>query len=80
MPTSDPIPTLITVSITASNLRGELVETFQLNKNVVGVPASALIDFEALRTKQDFPIKKEMERLIGLKQYHEIEWDREVGE
>lgn len=78
MPSSDLNPVEITVSITAANLRGERVETFTLKKNSTEVPISDLIDLDALKVVGDYPIKKELERLIQLKRRNDIEWDGHV--
>lgn len=77
VPTSSTNTIEIKVALTASNLRGELVEIFRLEKDVVAVVPSDLIDLAELAFKQDYAIKGELERLVRSERYNDIEWDGE---
>jgi len=75
VPSSDIRPIEISVTLTAKNLRGERVETFKLEKQIVPIEPGELVDLSSLELKQDYPIKKEIERLWEAEEYDEIEWD-----
>lgn len=74
-PSSEAAPLVITVTLTASNLRGERTEVFKLEKRIVLVEAEELVDLTTLELKQAFPTKKEIERLLEAGAYGEIEPD-----
>jgi hypothetical protein len=75
VPSSDDQPIEITVTLTAKNLRGEHSETFKLEKQIVPIEPGKLVDLSTLELKQEYPIKKEIERLWDGEEYNEIEWD-----
>ena len=75
MPSTDPAPTEITIALTAANLRGERIETFAIEKKVVEVPASTLVDLEEFQITKEFPTQEELQRLLQQEQYDDIEWD-----
>lgn len=75
VPSSDAKSLEITVTLTAKNLRGEHTKTFTLKKQIVSVEPCELVDLGTLALKQDFPTKKEIERLLGAKKYDKIEID-----
>jgi hypothetical protein len=75
-PTSDTELLEIRVTLTAANLRGECIETFKLDKQVIPVQAEDLIDLRKLTVKQGFPLQEEVKRsLLDLERRDEIEWD-----
>ena len=74
-PSSDAKALEITVTLTAKNLRGERTETFKLEKQIVPIAPCALVDLKTLEPKQDYPTKKEIERLLGARDFDEIDWD-----
>jgi PIN domain len=80
MPTPRPDLLEVTVSVTAANLRGERCEICTFEKKIVAVTAADLVDLEAGTFKKDFPIKKEMERLLQLKRIEDIEFDDPIDD
>jgi len=74
-PTSGSKPLVITVALTASNLRGERKEIFKVEKQIVSIEADELIDMSKLIFKRDYPVKRELERLLAAEEYSEIDWD-----
>lgn len=74
-PTSDAEPLEITVTLTAKNLRGEHTKAFKLEKQIVPIEPSELVDLKTLELKQDSPTKMEIQRLLDGQEYDEIEWD-----
>ncbi len=74
-PTSDAGPLEIIVTLTARNLRGENTATFRLEKQIVGIEPSELVDLKTLKLKQDYPTKLKIARLFDAEEYDEIEWD-----
>jgi hypothetical protein len=76
VPTSDACPLEITVALTAKNLRGETQQIFAVEKQFVAVEPGDLIDMVSLETKQEYPVKEEIRRLLNREDYHWIEWDR----
>ena len=79
-PSSDAKALEITVTLTAKNLRGERTETFKLEKQIVPIAPCALVDLKTLEPKQDYPTKKEIERLLGARDFDEIDWDDQLDE
>ncbi|MCK5930760.1 MAG: hypothetical protein KAG89_01175 [Fulvimarina manganoxydans] len=73
--TSSDRPLKITVTLTAKNLRGEHAKTFELNKQIIVVEPSELVDLQTLELKQDFPTSGELTRLLDAEKYDEIEWE-----
>ncbi|MBB5712728.1 hypothetical protein [Sphingomonas xinjiangensis] len=76
-PTSSNEPLEITVTLTAKNLRGEHTKAFKLDKQIVAIDPSELVDLRTLELKRDYPTKEELVRLLKAKEYDEIEWDKE---
>ena len=74
-PTSSNQPLEITVTLTAKNLRGEHTETLKLDKQIVVIEPSELVDLQTLELRQDYPTKKELTRLLRAEEYDEIDWD-----
>jgi hypothetical protein len=74
-PTSEPDPLEITVTVTAKNLRGERTEAFKLEKQIVSIEPSELVDLSTLELMQDYPTKREIERLMAAQEFEEIELD-----
>lgn len=74
-PEADPLE--ITVTLTAKNLRGEHSEELRLEKKIVPIEPSELVDLDTLELKQDYPTKTEIERLLDAQEFDEIEWDEE---
>lgn len=69
------IPLVISVWLTAANLRGERTEVFKLEKQIVPIEPGELVDLSTLSIKQEFPTKSEIERLLYAEEYRKIEWD-----
>ena len=74
-PTSDDGPLVISVTLTASNLRGERKELFKRKKLIVPVEAGTLVDLETLEPKRSYPTEGEIDRLIKAEEYGAIEYD-----
>jgi hypothetical protein len=65
----------ITVSITASNLRGKRIEISRVRKQITEVYTSDILDLKNLTVNREFPIKSEIQRLVNSRQIDDIEWD-----
>jgi len=74
-PTAEDEPLEITVGLTAKNLRGEVVETFSMNKEIERVSAERLVDLSVPQLRETFPTHDELNRLIEADEYDRIEWD-----
>ena len=74
-PTSDIKPLEIIVRLTAKNLRGEYTKTLKLEKQIVPIEPSELVDLNTLKPKQVYPTEKEINRLIDAQDFDEIEID-----
>ena len=77
-PSSDTKPLEITVTLTAKNLRGERTETLKLEKQLVPIEPTELVDLKTLVPKRDYPTKKEIERLFTDQDYDNFEWDEKL--
>lgn len=75
LPSTDAGPLEIIVTLTAKNLRGESVQTFRMEKEIVSVEAGELIDLNTLELEREYPTKAEIRRLVEAEQYSQIEWD-----
>jgi hypothetical protein len=78
MPSSNPNPLVVTVSLTASNLRGERTEVTRLEKKIVLVEAADLVDMDTLKPNREYPTEREVERLLASEAYGQIELDGET--
>jgi hypothetical protein len=74
-PSSRDVPLVISVSLTAKNIRGERKELFKQEKRIIQVEAGALIDLETLKPKRPYPTEREINRLIDTEEYGAIEYD-----
>lgn len=72
-------PLVITVSVTAANLRGQQTETRRIEKRLVDALPGDLVDLATLRITGNFPIRAEMVRLIETGRSSEVEWDGSSG-
>jgi hypothetical protein len=73
--TSDAKPLVITVALTAANLRGKQTENVKIQKQIVSIGVCELVDMSQLTLKQDYFVKRQMEHLLATRAYDEIEWD-----
>ncbi len=76
-PSSDAEPLEITVTLTAKNLRGEHTKAFKLEKQIISIEPCQLVNLSTLELQQDYPTKKEIQRLFAAEEYDDIEWDEE---
>lgn len=72
-PSVDPSPLVITVTLTAANLRGEHAENVSVQKIIASIPIGELVDLQALTFRQAFPIQPDIERIFADKDYYETE-------
>lgn len=79
-PSSNIEPLEISVTLTAKNLRGEDIKTFMLEKQTVPINPSEIVDLSSLDLKQDYPTKKEIDRLFDAQEYDEIELDEKYDD
>lgn len=76
-PTSMEEPLEITVTLTAKNFRGEHTQTLKLEKDIIEIKPSQLVDLTKLKVKHTYPTKDEILRLLKAREFDEIEWDDE---
>lgn len=75
VPTPEVGPLVISVSLTASNLRGERSEVFKVEKLMDLVDAADLVDMDTLKPKVPYPTEPEINRLFDAERYGEVELD-----
>lgn len=74
-PSPEPGPLTISISVTAANLHGKRTEVRQYEKSVETVAASSLFDLDDQKFIGDYPIRKEILRILEAKDKGRIEWD-----